>query len=115
MNCVPHGRKFDMEGSTPPGGGAHIDLAGMFFDDPVTDGQTEAGTAASGLGREKRVEYLMVVIAENPVARIRHFDFRAPVMSAGTDFQDSSGGHGIASVQETIQEDLWQLDAVAAS
>jgi len=36
------------------------------------------------------------------------------VMSAGTDFQDSSGGHGIARVQEKIQENLLQLVGGAA-
>jgi hypothetical protein len=115
MNCVPHGRKFDVEGSTSPWGGAHIDLAGMFFDDPVADGQTKAGATASGLGREKRVEYLMDVIAWNPVARIRHFDFHAAVVSARADFQDSSRWHGIARVQEKIQENLLQFIGGAAN
>jgi hypothetical protein len=114
MNCVPHGRKFDVEGCTSPGGGAHIDLAGMFFDDPVAHGQTEARAAASGLGREERVKYLMDVIAGNPVACVRDFDFHAAVVSARPDFQDSTRGHGIARVQEKIQEDLLQFVGGAA-
>src|SRR5580700_3195558 len=67
MNRVPHGRKFDVERCPSPRGGAHIDLAGMFFDNSVTHGQTEARAAASGLGCEKWVKYLMDVIAGNPV------------------------------------------------
>src|SRR5580693_4401918 len=114
MNCVPHGRKFNMEGSTSPGGGAHIDLAGMFFDDTITHGQTKASAAATGFGREKRVKNLMDVVAGNPVARVRHFDFHASVMSAGADFQDSARGHGIARVQEEIQENLLQFVGGAA-
>src|SRR5579859_5424324 len=114
MNRFPHGREFNVEGCAAPGGRAHVDFAGMFFDDPVAHGQAEAGAAATGLGGEKRVEYFMDVVAGYPVACVRHFDFHTAVVGAGADFQDSAHRHGVARVQEEVQENLLQLVGGAA-
>src|SRR5579859_1437223 len=68
MNCFPHGRKFYVKGCAASGGGAHIDFAGMFFDDSIAHGQAQASAAAPGFGGEERVKYLMDVVAGYPVA-----------------------------------------------
>src|SRR5579862_7282034 len=102
MNRIPHGREFNVKGCAPPRSGTHVNHAGVFLDDPVAHGETQAGAAASGLGSEKRVEYLMDVIAGNPVARVRYFDFYAAVMRPSAHFQDPARGHGVAGIQEEI-------------
>src|SRR5208283_6008092 len=69
MNRFPHRRKLHVEGRAAPRRGTHINLPGMFLDDPVAHGQAQTRAAASWLGGEKGIENLMDVIARDPVAR----------------------------------------------
>ena len=97
-----------MEGCTFAGRRAHIDFPGVFLDDAVTHGKSEAGATAAGFGGEERVKDAMDVFAGNPGAGIRHFNFHAAVMRRGADGQHSPAGHGVTRVQEKVQEDLLQ-------
>src|SRR5712672_2590654 len=56
----------------------------------------------------------MNVLAGNASASVDHFDFDAAVVGGGAHFEHATGGHGVASVQEQIKEDLLQLVGGAA-
>src|SRR5712672_4373060 len=56
----------------------------------------------------------MNVLAGNAGASVDHFDFDAAVVGGGAHFEHATGGHGVASVQEQIKEDLLQLVGGAA-
>src|SRR5439155_17089184 len=81
----------------------------MLLNNAVTYRQTEAGAAATGFGREERIKDAMNVLAGDPSACVRDFDFDAAVMRRAPDFEHSSARHGIKCVQEQVQEDLLQL------
>jgi hypothetical protein len=109
MDRFPYSRELDVERSAFAGRRAHINLSSMLLDNPVTYRETEAGAAATGLGGEERVKDAMDVFAGYAGAGIRYFDFDAAVVRRGADFQHASAGHGIARIQEKIQENLLQL------
>jgi len=98
--------EFDVERSALAGRRADINLSGMLLDDAVTHGKTESSASAAGFGSEKGVKDAMDVFAGDAGARIRHFNFDAPIMRSGANFKHSATGHGIARVQEKVQEDL---------
>ena len=70
----------------------------MLFDYTVADGQAQACAAAVRFGGEKRVENAMNVLARDTCARVRDFDFDAPVVGGGADFEHAAGGHGVAGI-----------------
>src|SRR5580658_7076141 len=115
MNRFPYCWELYVEGSAFAGGRADIDLAGMFLDDAVAYGEAQACAAAAGLRREKGIENAVNVFARDACAGIHDFDFDAAVVRAGTHFEQAAAGHGVAGVQEKIQEDLLQFVRRAAN
>src|SRR5208337_4161348 len=109
MDRFPDSREFDVEGSTPAWRRANINSAGVFLDDPVAHGQAETCAAPCRLGSEKRIKNLMDVFTGDAVARVNNFNLDAAIVRGSAHFQHSARGHGIARIQEKIQEDLLQL------
>src|SRR5437879_9357624 len=91
-------RELDVEGGAFAGRRTHINLSGMFLDDTVTHGETEASPPATGFGSKERVKDAMNVLAGDACARIRDLDFDAAVMRHSANFEHSSAGHGITRV-----------------
>src|SRR5579871_6454654 len=86
----------------------------MFFDDPIGYGEAQTSAAAASFCGEKRIEDAMNVFARDACTGIDDFNFDAAVVRAGAHFQQAPAGHGIASIQEKIQEDLLQFVRRAA-
>jgi hypothetical protein len=109
MDRFPDCGELDVERSAFAGRRAYFDLPGMFLDNAVTHGKAQASSAAAGFGGEEGIKDAMDVFAGYAGPRIGHFDFDAAVVRGGADFEHSPARHGIARVQEKVQEDLLQL------
>ena len=81
----------------------------MLFNYTVAHGQAESGAAAVGFSGEKGIENTVNMLAGNTRTGVDDFDLNAAVVRGGAYFQHASSGHGVASVQEQIKEDLLKL------
>jgi len=86
MNCLPHGRKFNVEGFLSRGRRRHIDLGRLFFYDPVAHGEAQARWCRAPACREKVSKYLMDLVRRGiPFALVRHFNFHGCLVGARAD------------------------------
>ena len=58
---------------------------------------------------------LMNMFTGNAVARVDNLDFDAAIVRGSAHFQHSARRHGIARIQEKVQENLLQLIGGAAA
>src|SRR5208283_3057796 len=114
MDRFPDSRELDVEGSAPAWRRADINSTGVFFDDPVAHRQAETCAAPCRFGREKRIKNLMDVFTGNAVARVNNLYLDAAIVRRSAHFQHSACRHGIARIQEKVQENLLQLVGGAA-
>src|SRR5271157_3121484 len=114
MDRFPDSRELDVEGSAPAWRRADINSTGVFFDDPVAHRQAETCAAPCRFGREKRIKNLMDVFTGNAVARVNNLYLDAAIVRGSAHFQHSACRHGIARIQEQVQENLLQLIGGAA-
>src|SRR4029077_7052349 len=100
MNCFPDRGKLYVKRSAFAYGRAHVNLAGMFFNNSITNRQPQSGSAAARLGGEEWIEYPVNVLARNPRPGIDDFHFHTSVVRRGAHFQHSSAWHRIARIQK---------------
>src|SRR4029077_16269468 len=88
----------------------------MTLHNRATDG--EAYSHAGGLGRVERVEKSVRVTSIEPNPRITHAQMYISRVGAGGDHQLSrtifDGAHGIARIQQQVEDHLLELHAVAS-
>ena len=109
MDRFPDCGEFYVEGRTFAGSRANVNFSSVLFNYTVADGQAQSSAAPAGLGGEKGIEDPMDVIARNARAGVSDFDFDAAIVGGGAHFQHAATGHGIARIQEQIQEYLLEL------
>src|SRR3989338_369136 len=107
-------REFDQERSALAGARAAVDGAAVLLDDAVADGQAQAGAPAGGLGGEEGVVDLAQVLRGDADAGVADLDLDAAVVVAGADGELAALRHGVAGVDQQVQEDLLELAGVAA-
>src|SRR5205085_9984784 len=76
----------------------------MLLNDTVGHRKPQAGAFARGLGGEERIVDAVEILGCNTVAGIGDFDARAQAVGPGADFKGSAGAHGVARVQEEVEE-----------
>src|SRR5688572_16824903 len=97
----------DGEGAAAAGGRLDIDLAAVVREDAVNQGQPE--TAATGLGREERLDDMGAVTAADPVAGVCDADDQPFVHGARGDAEPAAIRHGLHGVEAEIPDALPEL------
>ena len=104
----------DREFGSPFGAVGHGDPPAVVRDDPVGDGESEAG--AGLLGGEERVEDGVDDIQGDAAAGVgdlhRHGAIAVEKCGGGLDGQGAAGVHDFVSVAEEIYEDVPQVLAI---
>lgn len=107
--------EFHNKGGTAFGGAGHLDAAAMTLNNPIDNGQTQAGAFPGRLGGKKRVENLIPDRSRDSTASIRksqNHPVFGSVRLAG-DSNPPSAPHGIRRIQQQIGKNLMQLTRIA--
>jgi len=92
----------------------NLDGAAVLLNDTVCDRQAEARPFASSLGGEEGIVNAVDVFRVDAVPAVDHVDLHpALVLVRRPDFEHAAGAHGVARVDEQVQEDLLQLARIA--
>src|SRR5271169_6750074 len=115
-NSLPAQGKIQGESRSGPGLALHTNLAGMFLDDAVGDGKTEAGAAGlafarRSLGGEEGIVNALNVLGSNARSGVGHADADALAVERGH-AQRAAARHGVLGVQEQVQEHLLQSSRI---
>ncbi len=89
-----------------------LDPAVVFFDDAVTDAQSQSGSLAQRLGREKRVEDALADCRVDPATVVRDIDAHAHGFRLGLGMDRDHAGlicAGVDCVGQEIDNDLMNL------
>src|SRR6266581_434042 len=94
-----------------------MNLARVFLNDSVGDGQAQARSASltwarRGLSGEERIVDALQVFRCNARAGIRNEGFNVAVGHGG-DTESTAAGHGFLGIQKEIEKNLLQLAGVA--
>src|SRR5208283_1835682 len=109
----PGYRQFQPEASSAIRPVGNFDRAAMLLNDTVRDGKTEAGAFVRTLGGEEGIVDAAEMLGRDAVAGIRYVDLDGAAFPPRANFQSASARHGVAGVEEEIQEDLLELARVA--
>src|SRR5260370_6519984 len=116
MERLPAQGEVESESCAGAGMTLHANLAGVFLDDAVGDGKTEAGAAGlafarRGLGGEEGIVDALDVLGSNARSGVGHAHTDAVAVHCG-DAQRPTPWHGVFGVQEQIQEHLLQSSRI---
>src|SRR5262249_36312347 len=85
----------------------------MLLNDTVGDRKPQTGALARGLGSEEGIVDAVQILGCDTVSRVGNLNPRTEPIGPGADFQSSAAAHGVARVEEEIQEYLLQFAGVA--
>ena len=109
-------RKFHTERGAAAAPVGDFDRAAMLLNDTVGHRKSQAGAFARALGGEERIVDAVQILRRDAVAGVGDFDARRPVLRAQVRTSSVPPRcHGVARVQEQIQEHLLQLAGVAVT
>src|ERR1700722_2117925 len=97
----------------------NLDRSAMFAHNAISDRKPQAGSLAGALSGEEWIVDPLQVLRGYTLPIVTYIDARKPVRVPGLDRQPggSTGGaallHGVARIQEQIQENLLQLAGIA--
>src|ERR1035441_1496375 len=119
MNGIPQQGKLEMKGCAGADGALDMDLAGVFLDDAVGDGEAEAGAAPVArlghcFGGEERIVDALEILGSDAGAGVGDQRLDVPVGQRGH-AQTAAAGHGFLGVQQEVEKDLLQLAGVAVN
>src|SRR5580698_2090659 len=86
----------------------NFDRAAMLLNDTVGHREPEARAFMRALGGEERIVDAAQVLRRDSMAGIRYVYFHGGAIPPGAHFESASARHGIARIQEEIQEYLLQ-------
>src|SRR6185369_16072342 len=118
IDSLPREREIQVEGCASPGMAFHPNLPGMLLNDSVSHGKTQAGAFALAFtrgrfGGEERVVDALDVFLRDTAAGVGD-DHADPVPVGGGYTERSALRHGVARVQEQVQEYLLQASRITA-
>src|SRR5438034_6444302 len=106
--------KLQVEASAAARPAIDLDGATMLLNDTVSDRQAEARPFVRSLGGEKWIVNAMDMLRIDAVSAVHHIDPNtAVVLNRGVDLQHPARRHGVAGVDEQVQENLLQLAGIA--
>src|SRR5438067_9694676 len=107
--------QLDEECGALAGRAFNRDRAAVLLDDPIRDGQAEAGAFADFLGGEERIEDPQLKSGRNPVPGIdeRDLDRRGGDGSRNANRLAWRVEHRVARVRQQVDEHLLELDRIA--
>src|SRR5271169_3481028 len=103
MNRLSDRGELYVKGCAFAGSRADVDLAGVFLDNAVADGEAEPSAAAAGFRGEEGIEDAVNMFARDARTGIDDFNLDAAIVGARAHFQQAAAGHGVASIQEKIE------------
>src|SRR5580698_8978068 len=105
----PGNRQFQTEACAAIRTVDDFDRTAMFLNNTVGDGEAETGAFLGALGGEERIVNAPQIFRGDAVAGIGHIHFHHAVILPGADFERAAVRHGVARVQEQVQEYLLEL------
>src|SRR5437899_8260558 len=109
IHTFPYQRQFYFKRSSQTLATLYPNLAAVLLQDSVADGQTQSRTLAHSLGREERIVDFLDVFAGYSGAGVLDEDLDLRIDSLRSDPQLTAFSHGIAGIDEQIQENLLKL------
>ena len=106
-----------MKGSAGADGALHMNFSGMFLNDSIRDGKTEARSAAvarfgRGFGGEEGIVNALEMLGRDAGAGIGDKGLDVSVDKCGN-AQAAASGHGFLGVEQEIEKDLLELSGIA--
>src|ERR1700691_739158 len=112
LSACPGPRQPKLEPGTPPAAG-DLDGTLVLLDDPVGHSQAHAGAFAHPFSGEARIVAALDMLGRDTVAGVGNIHARAGFLGPSSHREHAPAIHGIARVEEQIQENLLQLARVA--
>src|ERR1017187_6064376 len=109
----PGYRQFQTEAGAAIQPVGNFNRAAMLLNNTVGHRQAESRSFVRALGGEKRIVDAAQMFGGDPMARIGHFHLHAGSVPPGAHFQGASARHGVAGIEEEVQEYLLQFAGVA--
>src|ERR1700686_5792198 len=91
----------------------HLDGPTMFAHNAISNRKPQAGSLAGAFGGEEWVVDALQVLRRDTLPIVTYIDARKAIRVPGLDGEPSALFHGVAGIQEQVQEDLLQLPGVA--
>src|ERR1700681_2824100 len=102
-----------MEARTLTQPAIYLNGAAVLAHNAVCNRKPQPCSFARALGGEERIVNPLQVLGRNTLPVVTYIDARKPLGVPGLDREPAALFHGVASIQEQVEEDLLQFSSVA--